>query len=115
MLRVVDVKRALESRGYSIATRGKVEMDFRDDVVVENNGRWSAEFADGRARLKKIGAAGAGRSGVSCGIRGLAAMYSGLYSPRQAAAIGLCSGDEKSLDVLGGAFASGTPWMSDHY
>lgn len=114
MLRVVDVKRALEARGYSVATRGKVEMDVRDDVVAENNGRWSAEFADGRARLKKIGAAG-GRSGVSCGIRGLAAIYSGLYSPRQAALVGLCSGEDKALDILGGALAGGTPWMSDHY
>jgi len=115
MLRVVDVKRALEARGYSSAVRGSVEIDVQDDVVAANNGRWSAEFGGGRARLKKIGAVGGGRSGVSCNIRGLAAMYTGLYSPRQAAGIGLCSGDDKSLDILGGVLAGGTPWMSDHY
>ena len=115
MLRVVDVKRAMEARGYSSAVRGSVGIDVQDDVVAANNGRWSAEFADGRARLKKIGAAGGSRSGISCGIRGLAAIYSGLYSPRQAALIGLCSGEDKALDILGGALAGGTPWMSDHY
>jgi len=113
MLRVVDVKRAFEARGYSSAVRAGVDIDVIDDVVEANSGRWRAEFGDGKARLKKLN--GGGRTGVSCGIRGLAAIYSGLYSPRQAASIGLCAGDDKSLDILGGALAGGTPWMTDHY
>jgi hypothetical protein len=42
-------------------------------------------------------------------------MYSGLYTPRQAALLGLCEGDDAGFDVLGAAFAQGTPWMTDHY
>lgn len=113
MLRVVHVKRALEARGYSSAVRGTVDLDITDDVIDANTGRWQAEFADGKARVMKW--KGGGRAGVTCTIRGLAAIYSGLYSPRQAAAIGLCSGDETALDLLGGVFAGGTPWMTDHY
>ncbi len=113
MLRVVDVKRALEARGYSSAVRGGVDLDITDDVIAANTGSWRAEFADGKARIKKLPSGG--RAGVKCNIRGLAAMYTGLYSPRQAAGLGLCAGDEKSLDLLGGALAGGTPWMTDHY
>ena len=113
MLRVVDVKKALESRGYSSAVRASVDIEVADDVVPQNNGRWRIEVADGRARVKREGKGG--RAGVSCGIRGLAAMYSGLYSPDQAAVAGLCEGDEKPLDLLGAAFAGGAPWMPDHY
>ncbi|MBL8874748.1 MAG: GNAT family N-acetyltransferase [Phycisphaerae bacterium] len=113
MLRVVDVKRALEARGYSPAVRARVVLNITDETIPANTGKWRLDLEDGRANVRK--STGSERTGVSCGIRGLAAMYSGLYSPRQASAIGLCAGDEKSLDVLGGVFSGGTPWMSDHY
>lgn len=114
MLRVVNVKRALEARGYSRAIQGSVELDVADDVIEANTGRWLARFSGGKAHVQKLHSHGP-TGAISCGIRGLAAMYSGLYSPRQAASLGLCTGDERSLDVLGGALSGGTPWMSDHY
>lgn len=113
MLRLVDVKKALESRGYLSAVRTGLDIEVTDEVVPENAGRWRIEVANGRATAKRTNKTG--RVGVSCGIRGLAAMYTGLYSPRQAAAVGLCEGDEKSLDSLGAVFAGGAPWMPDHY
>lgn len=113
MLRVVDVKKALEARGYSPSVRASVALNITDETIAANSGQWRLEVADGNASVRR--STGNERTGISCGIRGLAAMFSGLYSPRQAAAIGLCAGDEKSLDVLGGVFSGGTPWMSDHY
>ncbi|MBX3390566.1 MAG: GNAT family N-acetyltransferase [Phycisphaeraceae bacterium] len=113
MLRVVDVKRALEGRGYSTAVRGSVDIDITDPVIEANTGLWQVEFADGKARVERRQSGGS--AAVACTIRGLAALYSGLYSPRQAEVIGFCSGDGKTLELLGGALAGGTPWMTDHY
>ncbi len=118
MLRVVDVKKALEARGYSKAVRGNVAVEIRDDVIASNRGTWRVEFDAGRARVSKSkdGRAGRVKAGnISCDVRALAAMYSGLYSPRQAKGLAMCDGDEAGLDVLGAAFAGGTPWMTDHY
>lgn len=113
MLRVINVAKAIEDRGYSSAVRGAVTLAVRDDVVPANAGSWRVEVEAGRASAKRGGAGGVGR--VACDIKGLAAMYSGLYTPRQAALLGLCEGDDAGFDVLGAAFAQGTPWMTDHY
>ncbi|MBS0189864.1 MAG: GNAT family N-acetyltransferase [Phycisphaerales bacterium] len=113
MLRIVDVVRAFEARGYSAASRGSVVLSVRDRLVPENEGRWRIEFERGRAKVhRNKGARGAA---IECDIRGLAPLYSGLYSPRQAAILGLCSGEPEALDILGGALGGGTPWMTDHY
>lgn len=112
MLRVIDVAKAIEARGYSSAVRGGVTIEVGDDIVPANAGSWRVEIEGGRASVKR-GSAGSGR--VACDIKGLAAMYSGLYTPRQAALLGLCEGDDAGFDVLGAAFAQGTPWMTDHF
>ena len=113
MLRVVDVKKAIEARGYSTSVNASAALNITDETIPANTGKWRLELADGKASVRRSN--GSERTGISCGIRGLAAIYSGLYTPRQASAIGLCAGDEKSLDVLGCVFSGGTPWMSDHY
>lgn len=113
MLRVINVSKAIEDRGYSSAVRGGLTLEIRDDVVSANSGAWRVEIEGGRATAKRGSIADAGR--IVCDIKGLAAMYSGLYTPRQAALLGLCEGDEAGFDVLGAAFAQGTPSMSDHY
>lgn len=113
MLRVINVAKSIESRCYSNAVRGGVTIDVRDDVVPANAGSWRVEIEGGRASVKRAGSGGIGR--IACDIKGLAAMYSGLYTPRQAALLGLCDGDDAGFDVLGAAFAQGTPWMSDHF
>lgn len=112
MLRVVDVKKALEARGYSAAIRAEVTLHVIDEVIPANTGNWKLDISAGKAHVRK---ANAGRADVSCSIRGLAAMYSGLYTPRQASALGLCEGNAKSLDLLEGALSGSAPWMSDHY
>ncbi|MBY0114347.1 MAG: GNAT family N-acetyltransferase [Phycisphaerales bacterium] len=112
MLRVINVAKAIESRGYSSAVRGGVTIDVRDDVVPANAGAWRVEIEGGRATVTR-GTTGPAR--LACDIKGLAAIYSGLYTPRQAALLGLCEGDDAAFDLLAAAFAQGTPWMSDHF
>ncbi len=117
MLRVINVARAIEDRGYWSAVRGGVTLEVRDDVVAANTGSWRVEIEGGRASVRRGSGGGSGGGGgrVACDIKGLAAMYSGLYTPRQAALLGLCEGDDAGLDVLGAAFGHGTPWMTDHF
>lgn len=112
MLRVINVAKAIEDRGYSGAVRGGVTLEVRDDVVAANAGQWAVQIEHGRASVRR-GATAGGR--VACDIKGFAAMYSGLYTPRQAALLGLCEGDEAGMDLLAAAFGQGTPWMTDHF
>lgn len=111
MLRIVNITKALQERGYSPAIRGSVVLRVTDDLIDANAGTWRLDVEAGEGRLRRV----AGGSAVSCDIRGLAALYTGLLTPRQAAQIGLCAGDDRSLDTLGAIFAGGTPWMGDQY
>jgi len=51
MVRVVDVARALEARGFPTAAAGAITLEVADDVLPDNAGRWSVVVEGGRARV----------------------------------------------------------------
>jgi predicted acetyltransferase len=112
MIRVVDVKRALEGRGYAPGVRGEVTLEVADRLVPSNHGRWTLSVAEGRGQVR----AGGGDASVRLDIRSLGPIYSGLWTGRQAALLGLVSGDAAALDALAAIFGGGgTPWMIDMF
>lgn len=115
LIRVVDVKRALEARGYSPAIRADLSLLITDDVVPENAGHWNIRIADGRATAEKSPTPRASSGTLSVTARGLATIYSGFNSARQAKLLGLADGDESALAMADSVFARSTPWMSDMY
>ncbi len=110
MLRIVDVRAALEARGYATGVTAKVELDVVDDVVRSNHGRFVFEVGGGEARLRR---GGAGR--VKIDVRGLASLYSGYLSPADLVVTGQISGPEPDLAALAPAFAGPAPWMPDMF
>lgn len=111
MLRIVNLPAAIEARGFPCACRGAVTLDVRDDLLPENAGRWTISVADGRGRAEP------GRDGptLRLDIRGVAAIYSGFYSVRQAALVGLVEGDEDAFNRAEAVFPTSTPWMIDMF
>jgi predicted acetyltransferase len=50
-LRVVDVRSALEGRGF--AADGEITLEIRDELCSWNEGRWSVVARDGRAEVSR--------------------------------------------------------------
>jgi predicted acetyltransferase len=112
MLRVCDVRAALTARGYAEEVRGRVALEIEDETVEANRGVWTVALEGGRAVVTR---GGEGSRAVRCGARGLAAMYTGYLTPREAARAGLAAGCEESLSLLGRALAGPRPWMTDFF
>ena len=110
LIRVSHVKAALEARGYAPCVRAQLHLDVADELVPANAGRWTLSIENGKARAEQ-----GGSGEIRVDARGLAAIYSGLLTPGQAANVGLASGDPSALHAAGSAFSGGTPWMSDHF
>ncbi len=107
MLRVVDVERALRERGYAPAAAGRMVLSVQDDLVSENQGRFTLEVADGRGRVRR-----GGRGGVRIDIRGLAALFTGHLSAAQLSAwTPHLNATPKQAAVLDGLFQGPRPWM----
>jgi predicted acetyltransferase len=117
MLRICDLKRAIEMRGWPRSTTATATLSVRDDVVDRNNGVWEISIAEGTGRAKRLSAdPGAGPAEVvSSDIRGVVPMYTGLLSPAQARLAGFVSGSDRAIDALGSIFRSGSPWTSDFF
>jgi predicted acetyltransferase len=110
MLRIVDVRHALESRGYATSLSAEIHLDVRDDIIDANNRRFLVRIEDGRAIVSD---GGDGR--IRTDIRGLAPMYSGLFSATEMSRSGLVEGDDESLRIASNVFAGPSPWMPDMF
>ena len=110
MLRLVEVRGALEARGYPSALDAEIHLEVRDDVLPWNAGRWVLRIGGGAAEVRE---GGEGR--VRADVRGLAPLYSGYLSPLELRGSGYLEGAEEELEKLGLAFAGPTPWMPDGF
>lgn len=110
MLRIVDVRRALEERGYSTAVRARVDLEVRDELLGTNHGRFRVEVEAGRAHVHP---GGEGR--VRLDVRDLAAIYTGHTSAANRARLGSLVGDPRDVDLLSGMFAGEAPAMPDFF
>lgn len=67
MLRIVDLPKALEGRGYPSGLTAQVRLQVTDDVCPENAGGWLLQVQAGRGRILKDKAKG---KDADAGIRG---------------------------------------------
>ncbi len=108
MLRLVDVRAALEARGYPPGLTARLELEVDDDLLAGNRGRITLEVADGRGSVSD-GGAGA----LKAHVRGLAPLYSGHLDAAALAAIGLVDGSAGALATASAIFAGPAPWMME--
>jgi predicted acetyltransferase len=110
MLRIVDVKKCLEARGYSGSGRAEVHLDIRDETIPANAGPWIVTVEGGRAIVER-----GGRGDLRLSIRALAPLFSGYLSAAQLAQLGRIEGSSAAIAAAAGVFPAGTPWLSDMY
>jgi predicted acetyltransferase len=108
MVRIVDVRAALEARGYPPGLQATVDLEVDDELVPQNAGRWRLRIEDGRGVVEP---GGEGR--VRLGVRGLASLYSGYTSAENLAVLGLIEGEAGALAGAGAAFAGPPPWLPE--
>jgi predicted acetyltransferase len=110
MLRVLDVRAALEQRGWSPSVRGELHVEVRDPLLRENNRRWVLDVANGRAEVRE-----GGSGSLTLDVRGLAALYSGYMPAQELRAAGLAAGEEEAIALASALFAGPAPWTPDFF
>lgn len=110
MVRVLDVARAIESRGWNPTLRAEAHLCIADQLIPANAGDWTIRVEGGRASATR-----GGRGEVKMDIRGFAPLYTGFMSPQELALAGLIEGPDAALDAAQAVFASPLPWMTDFF
>ncbi|MFL5732382.1 MAG: enhanced intracellular survival protein Eis [Chloroflexia bacterium] len=110
MLRIVDVAKALEARGYPPGLSVELHFDLRDDVLPDNSGRFTLHVADGRGQVQ-LG----GQGHIRLDACALAAIYSGHISPLELVPLGLIEGADAGLAMAGSVFAGPRPWIGEMF
>lgn len=113
MLRICDVKKALETRGYPSHIKATLELRVQDNVVFENEGSWTMHVEHGRAEVRKESAM---HPTLTLDIRALAPLFSGLYTARQLRALGWAEGENSAVAAADSIFGGfGSPWLGDFF
>ncbi|MBF2080333.1 MAG: GNAT family N-acetyltransferase [Synechococcales cyanobacterium T60_A2020_003] len=110
MLRLVHVPRALEQRGYPALLETELHLEIRDEVLPENQGRFTLAIAHGSGTVTP-----GGSGALKIDIRGLSALYAGHATPYALHQIGLLDGDGESLAIASQIFATSPAWMPDFF
>jgi predicted acetyltransferase len=110
LLRIVDVSKALERRGYPAQIDAELHLEIQDRVLLENNGKFVLNVSGGRGEVTP-----GGRGDLQLDIRGLAPLYTGLFTPEQLQQVGQISGSHEALTIAAQIFTGSEPWMSDHF
>lgn len=110
MVRILDLPAALAARGYPAGVTAEWQLEYTDDQLPENSGRWVVRIEGGTATVLP---GGGGR--IRATVRGLSGLFSGAY-PAEAMAdpMQLVASDD-DLASLTLAFAGPSPWMDDHF
>jgi len=110
-LRIVDVRQALQERGYIAEGELTIEV-FGDNFADWNNGCFKLTAESGQGMISISDAT----PQLSVGIKALSSLYSGFTNASNLAAIGLISGDTNAIRSADQLFQTPhLPHCSDHY
>ena len=110
MLRVLDVPKAFEARGYPAGSSGTLHLEIEDELLPENQGRFLLEVTGGQARVSR---GGEGR--VKLHVRTLAPLYTGFLSLDALRMTGALEADDASVGVAAALFSGASPALSDMF
>ena len=101
MLRVLDVKAALESLPVAPDARGEVVLDVRDDVLAPNARAWRIEAREGRLAVRPEPAATRDqRPRLTASAEVLAILAAGATSPVRALEAGLVESTRGAAELV---------------
>ncbi|HET9492913.1 MAG TPA: GNAT family N-acetyltransferase [Chloroflexia bacterium] len=108
MLRIVDVRKALEARGYPAGLEAEMHFELEDDMLPANSGRVTLTVSGGKGEARE---GGEGR--IKMHVRDLAAVYTGFATPFEQALFGSVGGPEEDLALAASVFAGPRPWLAE--
>lgn len=110
MLRIVDVNKALSGRGYPVGVEAELHLAVQDELLSENNGNFVLRVSGGRGEVIK-----GGKGELQLNVRGLAPLYTGLFTPHQLQFSGFLSATDNALFTATQMFAGSEPSMPDFF
>ncbi|MBN3899568.1 MAG: GNAT family N-acetyltransferase [Nostoc sp. NOS(2021)] len=110
MLRVIDVVKALEARGYPTGIQAELHLEIEDNLLTGNNGKFILSVANGRGEVIK-----GGKGELQLDIRELAPLYTSLFTPYHLQQAGKLHGTETAILAATQIFAGASPWMADFF
>ena len=110
MLRIIDLVKALEMRGYPAGIEAELHLEVKDDLLTNNNGKFILSVANGRGEVTK-----GGKGELEIDIRGLAPLYTSLFTPYNLQLMGKLKATKTALLAATQIFAGDSPWMSNFF
>ncbi|MFB8788794.1 MAG: GNAT family N-acetyltransferase [Potamolinea sp.] len=110
LLRVINVPKALEMRGYLAGMEAELHLKVRDSLLLENNGDFVLKVSGGRGEVSK-----GGKGDLQLDVQTLAPLYTGLFTPHQLQLIGKLEASTTTLAVAAQLFSASQPWMPDKF
>ncbi|MBN3951262.1 MAG: GNAT family N-acetyltransferase [Nostoc sp. NMS7] len=110
LLRVIDVVKALEARGYPPGIQAELHLEIQDNLLTGNNGKFILSVANGRGKVTK-----GGKGELQLDIRELAPLYTSLFTPYHLQQVGKLNGTETAILGATQIFAGSSPWMADFF
>lgn len=113
LLRILDVRRALESRGYPPGVSGSVTLDVTDPLIAANTGQFLVDLDPDCVTVTQIWDDQA--DCLQIRISTLASLFSGYADARSLARSGLLSGPMELVETADRIFRVARPWMTDRF
>ncbi len=110
MVRVINVAKALEARGYPAGLEAELHLQIDDQSLGANSGRYVLTVSDAAGQVRP-----GGDGLLRMSQRALATMYAAHLSPHALHAVGLLHGDPDQLAAAQSVFAAPAPWMRDQF
>jgi predicted acetyltransferase len=110
LLRIVDVIKALEMRGYPSGIQAELHLDIKDNLLDANNGKFILSVANGRGEVTK-----GGKGELQLDVRELAPLYTNLFTPYHLQIAGKLHGTQTAISAATQIFASASPSVADFF
>lgn len=110
MMRIVEVKQALEKRGYPSNLEAELHLQITDSLLPQNTGNWILTVEKGSGTVTQ-----GGRGDLQLDIGSLSPLYTGLFSADQLHWCDRLTGTADALSTATQMFACSLPWMPDFF
>jgi predicted acetyltransferase len=105
MLRILDVRGALEARGYP-PIDAEATVAIEDPRYEDNTGAWHVRLSAGEPKVER----GSSHDRRSLPIAAFSSMFTGYLRPVDAVRLGYLDGDDPAVGALGAMLSGPDPW-----
>jgi predicted acetyltransferase len=110
MVRIVDVVKALEARGYPPGLETELHLQVTDTLLPANRDRFILHIANGIGQVQR-----GGQGSLKLHISGLASLYTSLFTAQQLHLLGHIEVEEQVIAIANQVFGGPSPWMADFF